>query len=631
MKINSVLRFVIVSILLCAVFELNAQKVSGQHFVSSDSIRFSPGDASAFLKQAVSAPKIWKPTDHSLRQAVQRLLHQYNESYDSVLERLDRANLHETKLRQEILSQYDTLRLRWLDPHVFIVDTFRLERNPVVRQQTIVRHTVKLDTVSLQLLSRITDPRRLMDSILKKQDTLTEHFIDYEYLQSKNIQPHRVVNGRIQPSLLQNGKNQTYRMLPDSSKAIITTKKTVWVADPSSGLHLLTGQKVPDSLQAAIQSLLKYTYRRDSILLNITNVAGRKRNYWLSGEKNELHRVWVKNHENDSVTIWVGNPAKYTLQLLLEDDISVGRLSRQAVETPLSVERPVRSLLKIKPLPEIPIYWKHGFSTTFSLNQNYLANWAKGGESSFSGMFDMNASSIYTNKASKEQWTNNGRLRYGAIRSKEKGFRTSADILEINSQFNKGFTKKLDFSSVFYFKTQAAKGYNYPNDSVVVSKFLNPGTFTIGAGVEFKPRKSTQINFSVLSYKNTFVLDTARINQSAHGIDNKLRSKQEMGAQLMLRNNMTILDGLKINTALRMFTNYLNKPENVDVDLEMSFEKQINWYSTVRLNLHIIYDDDIRFPVLDDQGKPIIVDGKVRKAPRTQFNQFLGLTFAVKI
>lgn len=618
--------------LLCVVYTGLAAQTRIPSFGLGDTIRFKPEEASFFLKQSLLAEKLWQSNDQPLRHTIQRLLNQYDEPYDSILRRLEKAQLQDIKPRQEIVSLNDTLPLRWLSPQAFIVDTFRFERSPVVKQQTILRRSVELDSLSMNLLSRITDPRKLLDSILRMQDTITEHIVDYEYIKSKNATVHRLVNGRIQPSLLmQNGKNQTYRLLSDSSKAIITTKKAVWLAAPSSGLNILPNQKMTDSLQAAIQSLLKYTYNRDSIMLNIINADGKRRNYWLSGGKNELYRIWVKNLDNDSVTIWVGNPSKYSVQLLLEEDITVGRLSKQVIETPLHVERPVRSLLKLKPLPEIPVYWKHGFSTTFSLNQNYLANWARGGESSFSGMFDMHASGIYTKKASKEQWTNTGRLRYGAIRSKEKGFRTSADILEINSQFNKGFTKKLDFSSVFYFKTQVARGYNYPNDSVVVSKFLNPGTFTIGAGVEYKPRKSTQINFSVLSYKNTFVLDTASINQTAHGIERSLRSKQEMGAQMVIRNNMTILDGLKINTAIRLFTNYLNKPENVDVDWEMSFEKQINWYSTVRLNLHMIYDDDIMFPVLDDAGKPIMVDGKVRKAPRTQFNQFLGLTLAVKI
>jgi hypothetical protein len=42
----------------------------------------------------------------------------------------------------------------------------------------------------------------------------------------------------------------------------------------------------------------------------------------------------------------------------------------------------------------------------------------------------------------------------------------------------------------------------------------------------------------------------------------------------------------------------------------------------------MIYDDDVRFPVLDEDGQPeLLPDGSVHKVPRLQFKQFLGLSF----
>jgi hypothetical protein len=68
------------------------------------------------------------------------------------------------------------------------------------------------------------------------------------------------------------------------------------------------------------------------------------------------------------------------------------------------------------------------------------------------------------------------------------------------------------------------------------------------------------------------------------------------------------------------------------VDWEFSLEKKINWYFTVRLNLHLIYDDDVRFPVLDVDGKPLLwPDGRARTAAKMQLNQFLGLTLSFKL
>jgi hypothetical protein len=180
-------------------------------------------------------------------------------------------------------------------------------------------------------------------------------------------------------------------------------------------------------------------------------------------------------------------------------------------------------------------------------------------------------------------------------------------------------------------KNQLAKGYNYPNDSVVISKFLNPGTFTLGVGLEYKPFKKTVINYSPLSYKNTFVLDTVAIDQTAHGIAADKKVRQEMGGQLVVKNQVSIFDGLVMTNSLRLFSNYFDNPLNVDVDWEVNLEKRINWYFTVNLNLHLIYDDDIRFPVLDENEDPVkLPDGSTQKAPKMQFKEFVGLTFSFK-
>ena len=211
-----------------------------------------------------------------------------------------------------------------------------------------------------------------------------------------------------------------------------------------------------------------------------------------------------------------------------------------------------------------------------------------------------------------------GRLQYANIISEENGLRTNTDMLELNSQYNKVLKEKFDFSALFYFKTQIARGYNYPNDSVVISKFLNPGTFTIGMGVEYSPFKNTTINFSALSYKNTFVLDTASIDQTAHGIAADRQARQEIGGQLLLKNKLNLLDDLNIANTLRLFSNYHDHPENVDVDWEINLDKRINWYFSIVLNLHLIYDDDIRFPVLNANDQPVTLpDGTLRNRQRS--------------
>ena len=229
---------------------------------------------------------------------------------------------------------------------------------------------------------------------------------------------------------------------------------------------------------------------------------------------------------------------------------------------------------------------------------------------------------------------NSTRLKYGPVIADKKGLRKNNDIFEINSQYNKNTWEKVDLSASFYMLNQIAKGYKYPTEdsSVVVSKFLNPGSITVGLGIDYKPFKETSINLAPLSYKTTFVLDTAEIDQTAHGIEPNKRSRQELGTQLLVTNKFSPMEDLTISNKVRLFSNYLNNPQNIDVDWEFLLDKKISWFFTIRLNLHLIYDDDIKFTVFDADNQPVILpDGSEKKSPKVQFKEFIGLSLLFKL
>lgn len=602
-----------------------------------ETVVFSASAASEYITGLIGMQNLWKQENDTLRLSLMRLIDHFGEPYDSVRTRLAKHPYGASDFMHTVIFHRDTFPVRWLDNEVFIVDTTVLKKDPVIKQHTLVTRVLEVDTAAFHLPDTVHDIRAIIDSVfratLRVSDTITSFFVDYAYLESKNIIVHRLENETVKPPLLPPESTKTITFFSDSSGFVVSEAVPAIKAGPGSPFDIVPGIYMLDSLTAAVETLLRHTYERDSILLFISDISGRKIPFWLSGGKDDPYRLWVSNVKNDSITIWLANPDKFDLTMILEEEVSVERLQKKtADDIPIATLTPETSLLSLNPLQEIPVYWNYLFTSAFSLNQNYLANWSRGGESSLSGMFDVRAEAKYANKDSETTWTSSGRIRYGSIRTKEQGVRTSTDIFEINSQYNKRIANKLDFSSVFYGKTQVARGFNYPNDSVVISKFLNPGTFTIGAGVEYKPFKETLVNFSALSYKNTFVLDTANINQVTHGVPAGMRARQEMGGQLVIRNRTNIMDGLSITNALRLFSNYLDKPKNVDVDWEMNLEQQINWLFTIRLNVHLIYDDDIRFPVLDKAGEPVLLpDGTPRKVPKTQFNQFLGLTMSIRI
>ena len=596
----------------------------------SDSIHFTSLSASEYILDLLEMDDLWQPEGDMMKVSLARLIDHFNEPFDSVETRLSGFHYDSIKLEQMDFVHNDTLPLRWLNDSTLIIDTLALDREPFLIKQHFNRKAI--DTLAVGFKHGVFFMEALLDTVMLDQDTITEIVIDTVFLESKKIQMHHRVRNRIIPPLLAPNSTRGIRFLPDSSKIIISDTTRAIVAAGESPFYIVPNEKMPDSLRVAVETLLSYTANRDSVLVFFNDIQGKKTPFWLTKGKSDLYRYWVRNYKNDSITIWMGNPSKHEITLILEEDVNLNRIAKETVENiPITLAKPERSLAKVEPLKEIPVYWDYELSSSFALSQTFLSYWAKGGENSLTSVIDIKGTAKYTDTEAKIQWTNSGRLNYGSIITEENGLRTNTDMLEFNSQYNKVLKEKIDFSAVFYMKNQIARGYNYPNDSVIVSKFLNPGTFTVGLGLEYKPFKKTSLNFSPLSYKNTFVLDPANIDQTAHGIAAGKRVRQEMGGQLVIKNSLSILDDLNISNSVRLFSGYLNKPENIDVDWEINLDKRINWFATIRLNLHMIYDDDIRFPVLDDNDQPVLLpDGSAKKVPKLQFKEFLGLSFLFK-
>jgi len=385
-----------------------------------------------------------------------------------------------------------------------------------------------------------------------------------------------------------------------------------------------------DSIRVAVESLLKYLEERDSIIINFTGLGKEITPVWINSKSDNMIRFWLKNVYSDSVTVWIGNPSRNTIGLYLEQDINFRRLGRQGHYSDAKVN--IKSLdntklLEIQKIVVKPQYWKFRSEASFFLNQSSLNNWVKGGESSISTALDITGYADYNNKIQKLSSKNFARLSYGYITSGKDGIRKNLDLLETNSKLNHKAFGKFDFSGILLFKTQLAPGYNYPNDSVEVSKFFNPATLTIGLGLDYKPDKSTSLNFSPLSYKGTFVTDTANIDQTRYGISHDRKSKNEPGASFMVTNEFKPFKSVTIINRLQLFTNYINNIQNVDIDWEVIATASLNWFTDVRFNTHLIFDDDTKTMEYDKDNNPILrPDGIQKKTARAQFKEMLGFS-----
>ncbi len=413
---------------------------------------------------------------------------------------------------------------------------------------------------------------------------------------------------------------------------VIDTLREVYSERPAFPFAYYNYPYQGDSIKAAVKTLIDLVEARDSSIINITGLGETVTHIWLNSRSEMMKRYWLRNEMGDSITVWIGAPSRNTLGLYLEQGVNFRRPVKQGNYSDARIEiREVdkSTLLDVKTIPVRSQFWKFRSEASFALNQGAVSNWVKGGESSISISTDITGYADYTNKELKLSSNNFGRIKFGLIKSGDNGIRKNLDLLETNSKLNHKAFGKFDFSGILLFKTQAANGFSYmKTDTTLVSKFFNPAIITAGFGLDYKPNKNTSINFSPLSYKGTFVPDTLHIDQTKYGVAADKRSKNEPGMSFMITNEFKPVSSVTITNRLQLFTNYINNPQNIDLDWEMIVTAALNWFTDVRFNTHLIFDDDTKTPVFDKEKQPVLgPDGKQKTTARIQFKELLGFSF----
>ena len=390
-----------------------------------------------------------------------------------------------------------------------------------------------------------------------------------------------------------------------------------------------------DSIAIAIKALTELITEGDSSRINIRGISGSVTPVWLNSKRDRMEHFWLKNEFSDSVIVWIGTTGRDTMGLLLEEGIMFRRPVKQTNISNAQLDLKnvnSSSLQKINKVIIKPRIWKLHSETNFVFNQTYLSNWASGGQSSISTTLDATGFADYRNDDLGILANNFIRLKYGFIKPGQEDIQKSDDQLETNSKISHKAFGKFNFTAIMLFKTQISKGYDYPNDSIAVSSFMNPATLTLGLGLDYKPLKKTSINFAPISYKATFVLDTVHYDQTKYGIPKNKRVLQEPGASLQITNEFSPLKTITITNRLQLFTNYINNPQNIVVDWEMIATAKLNWFTDLRFNTHMVYDDKVLIPLVDENGKPILgPDGVQKKGKRLQFKELLGLSFVFRL
>ena len=260
--------------------------------------------------------------------------------------------------------------------------------------------------------------------------------------------------------------------------------------------------------------------------------------------------------------------------------------------------------------------WNFGGLASFNMSQVSLTNWSAGGRSSSSGVAFINVFENY--KKDNISWENSLNMGYGLLKEQDNAVVKSNDKFELNSKFGLKKTEKLYLSSLFNFKTQFAPGYFYPNTIDPISRFMAPGYLTLALGIDYKPNKMISIFISPLTDKTTFVCDTTLSNAGAFGVTPGEKVRCEIGSYVKMEIKAEIMKNVNLSTQVNFFSNYIDHPENIDINWDFLLNMKINNFLSANLITNMIYDDNIK-TVKDNNGV-----NEMRGA-RIQFKEMFGL------
>lgn len=264
--------------------------------------------------------------------------------------------------------------------------------------------------------------------------------------------------------------------------------------------------------------------------------------------------------------------------------------------------------------------WKFNGVTTINFSQVSLTNWAAGGENSYAFNGLLNVSANYSKN--KNDWSNILDIGYGIQKQGDQDYKKTDDHIEFLSKYGRKISKSLFMSALLNFKTQFNEGMKYEEDtSYVISKAFAPAYLQLALGIEYKPNETFYAMISPVTGKLTMVLDDTLSARGAFGVDPGNNTRMELGGSVAIGVKKEIMKNVTFNSTLGLFTNYIENPQNIDVDWKVMINMKINNYLSANLNTQLLYDDNIA-SIDDETGES--------GGAKVQFKEIFGVGLTYK-
>ncbi|AWG20926.1 hypothetical protein FFWV33_04900 [Flavobacterium faecale] len=267
--------------------------------------------------------------------------------------------------------------------------------------------------------------------------------------------------------------------------------------------------------------------------------------------------------------------------------LSITTAFSQANEKELLKKNEEAAAAKLK--EDKPNGWVKKGTFSFLANQATFTNWTAGGQSNVSGTIGLNYDFNY--KKDSWNWDNKVIAGYGLTKIKGQQLQKSDDRLVFNSLLGKKAAGYWYYSAFLNFKTQFDAGVDAAS-GIRTSHFFSPAYFQFGPGMLWKKSDNLKVNIAPLTSKLIVVDRQFTLLGSSFGVEQGETTRYEFGAAINGYYKFKIAENVTVENILNLYSNYLDKPGNVDIDYTLNINMKINKFLSTNLAYQTIYDDN---------------------------------------
>ena len=244
--------------------------------------------------------------------------------------------------------------------------------------------------------------------------------------------------------------------------------------------------------------------------------------------------------------------------------------------------------------------WTRAGIVSLLFNQTaFNHDWTGGGTNNYGGNLNLSYDANY--KKGLWAWDNKLLVDYGLTKVDGDAFsKKTSDRFAITSLLGAQIKEDSHWYYSFFvnFQTQLDKGYKYGTDSqgnqtrTETTRFMAPGYLSFGPGMLWKKNDNLKVNIAPATSRLIFTAKKFTETGAHFGVEQGKTSRYEFGAALNGYAKFDVFENITLENTLNLYSNYLDKPGNIDIDYTFNLMMKVNDYISTNLIFQTIYDDD---------------------------------------